>query len=108
MQNELTTLIMAVVGSILVLLFEYSFLRKDATERKKIVTAAVLSICLFAPLFIFQFFSAQIVVATMKQRSEVVRVDWYANLYAVSAMSWGWIWGTKVRPWLRDKLEGGG
>lgn len=108
MQNDLTALIMAVVGGVLVLLFEYSFLRKAATERKKIVAAVVLSVCLFAPLFVFQFISAQIVAATMKQRPEVVRVDWYANLYAVSAMSWGWLWGTKVRPWLRDKFDGGG
>ena len=101
MQIDWTTLITTVIGGIVVLIVEYFILKPDPTERKKLWTALALSISLFLPLFLFQLISAEFVAATMKQRPEVERVDWYANLYAVFAMLWGLFWGTKVRPWLR-------
>src|SRR5919109_514729 len=108
MENILTALVIAVVSGVLVLLIEYFVLKPDTAKRKKIITAVVLSFFPFVPLLLFQFLSAQLVAATMMERPEGARIDWYANLYAVFALSWGWFWGAKARPWLRARLEGGG
>jgi hypothetical protein len=105
MQDWLITLIFTFVGGVLVLFVEYFVPKPDPAQRKKFWATAVPYLCLVLPLFIFQFLASLIVAATMKNRAEVVRVDWYANLYAVSALLWGWIWGTKVRPWLHSYFE---
>ena len=106
MQNNLITLIITVIGGVIVLFFEYFFLGLvDATARKRILVAVLLSFSSFVPLVLIQLVSVQFVAATMRQRPEAVRVDWYANLYAVTAMLWGWLWGAKVRPWLRSIFE---
>jgi hypothetical protein len=114
MQNIVEELIAGVLAGLLLLLIEYFVPKPNVDQKKKIAATianalilVVLAFFPFIPLLLFQFLSAQLVAATMMQQPEVRRIEWYSNLYAVLALLWGWIWGTKARPWLRSKLERG-
>lgn len=104
MENILTVMITTVVGGVLVLFFEYFVLKPD-TARRRFALAVILTTSLFLPLIIIQFFLVGLFGAMMGQQPQSVRIDWFANSYAVVAMLWGWLWGVRIRPVLNRHFE---
>jgi hypothetical protein len=106
MESTLITLAITIIGGTFVLIVEYFVIGLvGATARKRIGVALLFTFSLFIPLVILQLGSALFVAVILGQLPQPVRVDLFANLYAVLAMLWGWFWGTKLRPWLRNIFE---
>lgn len=87
----------------LVLLIEYliiqPFQKLDASRKKRLIVAILVSITLLIPLSLLQMVALWF-VGFLNLPDEAKRVDIYVNAYGFLALIWGCTWMAFVRPWL--------
>lgn len=107
--NIVNTVGVSLLVAVVVLLIEYLLIKPlgeaPADKKGKIVDAAIIATSFSIPVVLLREAALKVAETVGQSASVAVRVEIYANVYALLVLLWGLGWITRLRPWIIRYLK---